>query len=329
MKDKPVVVIADKLTKEFEERWTKSFENIDATPVTISQEDDSDLLSAVKGCDAIITEKQEIDREVLTQAGQNLKLVLKLSDWLTNIDRESCDELGIRVETVPQLGSISVAEHAITLMLTCLRDVIPSHLGVKDGGYREQGLTPEETTERSFAFKWLPVEPVEVYEKTLGIVGLGEIGKEVSQRARSLGMKVLYSDPNRLPDQWEDKLGVEYSSFEGLLKNSDVITLHVPHTEQTENLIGKEELATMKSSAYLINTCRGGVVDESALVESLKNEDIGGAGLDVFEKEPLPADSPLTDLENVVLTCHIGGGSGTGWNDLMNKIEDNIENHLR
>ena len=151
----------------------------------------------------------------------------------------------------------------------------------------------------------------EIRGKTLGIIGLGEVGCELALRANALGMQVLYNDINRLSAEMEQRYQVTYQSLNEILKQSDYISLHVPHTPDNEKMIGKEQFGMMKSTAYLINTCRGGVVDEEAMINALSENIIAGAGLDVMEYEPLPADSPLCDLDNVIMMPHIGGGTGT------------------
>jgi phosphoglycerate dehydrogenase-like enzyme len=170
----------------------------------------------------------------------------------------------------------------------------------------------------------MQIPMVEVFVKTLGIVGLGEIGTELAKRAHAFDMKILYYKRRRLSEEAERELGIEYCSLDDLLRESDFVSLHVPHTKETDKLIGQRELALMKPSAFLINTSRGGVVDEDALYEALASKTITGAGLDVFREEPLPASSPLLKLDNVVLTPHIGGGSGEP--NLYKEIHDVLAN---
>jgi glyoxylate reductase len=157
---------------------------------------------------------------------------------------------------------------------------------------------------------WTPNMMVgrDVHGKTLGIYGLGRIGEEVMERARGFGMKVIYHNRRRRPDL-EPKSGPGYRSLEGLLKESDFLSIHVPLTEETRHSIGARELSLMKRTAYLVNTSRGSVVDEGALIEALKDKVIAGAALDVYETEPVRADNPLLSMENVVLTPHIGSAS--------------------
>jgi len=306
------VAVADVLTEELARRWRDDLGSLPIDLRLIQEDTASAFREALEGADILITKARPVDNDLLEIVGDQLKLIAKLSHWPTEIDRTACEEKGIQIELLPQLGCIAVAEHAMALILACARMLIPSHQGVITGAYRELGLTPAVTTERTFAFKWLSVDPFEVYGKTLGIIGLGEIGKEVAVRARSFGMKILYNKRTRLPQELEKALGVEFCNLNELLKSSDFVSLHIPHTQETDKLLGRSELQAMKPTAYLINTARGGLIDEEALVCTLRDGEIAGAGLDVFVEEPLPYDNPLLQLGNVVLTPHIGGGSGAG-----------------
>jgi phosphoglycerate dehydrogenase-like enzyme len=165
---------------------------------------------------------------------------------------------------------------------------------------------------------------MELRGKTLGLVGLGEIGREVARRAAIFEMNILYCQRHRIPARYEEILGVRMVPLEELMGESDFVSLHVPHTEETEKLLSGEMLSLMKRGAYLVNTGRGGLVDETALVEALRKGRIAGAGLDVFELEPLPADHPLCSLDNVVLAPHTGGGAGGGQKKLIGQVLENI-----
>jgi len=312
--------VADTSTPELAKRWREDLEGLPIDLVLIDDPAEGALLQAVSGAHILITRARAIDEDILAAAGPDLKMLIKLGRWTLGIDTDVCAQRGIRIETVPSLSGISVAEHAMTLTLMCARAMIHSHRGVVAGSYRDHGLTPETTAERSFAFKWLPVAPFELNEKTMGIVGFGEIGKELAVRARAFGMHVLYFDQRRPPAEFERELAVEYAEIDDLLARSDFVSLHVPHTPTTERLIDADRLRTMKPTAYLINACRGGVIDEDAMAAALKTGEIAGAGLDVFVREPLPHDHPLTELENVVLSPHIGGGSGMGRADQREKV---------
>jgi phosphoglycerate dehydrogenase-like enzyme len=169
----------------------------------------------------------------------------------------------------------------------------------------------------------------EVRGKTLGLIGFGEIGTEVARRARAFEMNVIYSKREPLPAAIEDMLGVRAAPLDDLLRSSDFVSLHVPHGPETDRLIGARELALMKPTASIINTCRGPVIDEEALIAALCDGTIASAGLDVFTLEPLQFDSPLTRLDNVILTPHIGGGTGGAREKQMRDVLDNVVRFAR
>ena len=221
-----------------------------------------------------------------------LKLVQLLSAGYDRIDIEAARRAGVPVCNNGGANSTAVAEHAILLMLAVSRRLTWQHANVSGGRWRGNNSSE--------------VKLFEVYGKTLGIVGLGTIGRKVARLARAFGMNVQYYDVNRLSEEHAEQIGVRFALLEELLKSSDIVSLHVPLLASTKHMIGTEQLKAMKPSAFLINTCRGPVVDEPALTEALGNGTIAGAGLDVFDQEPLPADHPFRTLENVVATPHLG-----------------------
>ena len=302
------------VTEEFARRWQEDLGELPIDLRLIRDNTEAAAGEAITGAQVLITKTRPVDETLLDRAGKQLKLVAKLSHWPIGVDVPACEKRGIKVKMLPQLGCIAVAEHAMALILTCARKLIPGHTGVKDGGYRSLGLIPAVTSERSFAFKWLPLQVLEVYGKTLGIIGFGEIGKELTVRALGFGMNVLYYDIHAsFANEFEQMTGARpCAGLQELLGASDFISLHVPHTPATDKLLGKDEFRAMQPTAFVINAARGGEIDEEALVWALKNGEIGGAGLDVFVKEPVPYDHPLLKLDNVVLSPHIGGGAGTG-----------------
>ncbi len=166
----------------------------------------------------------------------------------------------------------------------------------------------------------------EIYGRTLGIVGLGTIGKKVARLAKAFGLTVQYYDLVRLTEDQADSLGVRFRLLNELLRTSDIVSLHVPLTPMTRHMIGARELKLMKPSAYLINTCRGPVVDEPALYKALSNRAIAGAGLDVFDQEPPPASNPLFALDNVVLTPHFAGPT---WDNQYSRFRNAFDNVQR
>ncbi len=243
---------------------------------------------------------------------QKLKVVLKLGRNYENVDVDAVRARGLTFACAPRKGPNCVAELALTFILSLSKDLLVSHISVADGAYRHRGLIPELSAQWKMAFHWMHNTRVhEIRDKTLGIVGMGEIGCELARRTAVMGMRNLYYKRKPLSTELEGLFSAEYRDLDGLLAESDYLCLAVPHTPKTERMIGRDELKLMKKTAYLVNICRGGVVDEDALVAALTDNQLGGAGLDVFTYEPLSADSPLCMLDNVILSPHIGGGSGT------------------
>lgn len=247
----------------------------------------------VKKIEAMILSLELVDERLLTNVPR-LKIVARYGVGYDNVDVEACTRRGIYVTHTPGVLSHAVAELTIGLMLCLSRRLIHA-----DRYARTEWALPKENGGAR-----LPMG-IDLYGKTLGIIGLGRIGYEVAVRARAFGMKIIYYDVKRKVDA-EKTLGAQYVDLKTLLENSDFVSIHVPLTPQTRCLIGERELRLMRPTAYLINTSRGSVVDEEALCRALKEGWISGAGLDVFVKEPLPLDSPLVKMENVVLAPHIG-----------------------
>jgi phosphoglycerate dehydrogenase-like enzyme len=242
----------------------------------------------------------------------NLRVVVKMGQSFHNVDVGDLRAAGVRLVIAPRKGPNCVAELAMTFILALSKDLLISHRSVADGAYRLRGLRPERSEQWKMAFHWMRHTTLhEVRGKTLGIVGMGEIGCELALRAAAMGMDVVYHKRTPLSDELEARFGARAVSLDALLRESDYVTLAVPHTAETERMIGTAELASMKPTAFLVNICRGGVVDEDALIDALRSGAIAGAGLDVFTFEPLPADSPLCTLDNVLMTPHVGGGTGS------------------
>ncbi len=253
--------------------------------------------------------------EALLSGLPNLRAVLKLGRSYHNIDVDAVRGRGLEFACVPRKGPNCVAELALTLILALSKDLVISNESVTLGAYRYRGLKPEITAERKIAFHWMHNTRVhEVVGKTLGIIGMGEIGCELARRASVMGMRNLYFKRRPLSAELESLFDASYAELDALLAESDYVCVATPHTPETEGMIGAEQIALMKESAYIVNIARGGIIDEDAMIEALSENRIAGAGLDVFTYEPLPAESPLCALENVILCPHIGGGTGTNRN---------------
>ena len=266
--------------------------------------DADELLGLLSDAEALLVRRRPVTERLVT-AAPRLRLVLKIGRLTRSLDLAALDRAGVVVVAEPNPAWVAVAEHTMLLMLALCRSLPSAHAAVVAGRARP-GLTPRPTTEREYAYNWADVAGLKVvFGRTLGLVGFGEIGRDVAVRAAAFGMRVLYTAHR--PAEDADPVLAEYRPLADLLAASDVVSLHVPHTAETEGLIGRSELALLRPHAMLVNTGRGGVVDEDALVEALEQGRLAGAALDVFREEPLPPGHPLTRLPNVVLTPHIGG----------------------
>jgi phosphoglycerate dehydrogenase-like enzyme len=248
------------------------------------------------------------------RAAPRLRLVQLLTAGYDNVDLAAARRAKVPVANNGGANAISVSEHAMMLMLTVARRVIWQHGNVSAGRWRGNGPSPR---------------MYELFGKTLGIVGLGTIGKKVARLARAFGMRVEYYDIARLSEDAEDALGVRFRLLNELLSNADVVSLHVPLNESTRHMIGQRELARMKPTALLINTSRGPVVEEAALVRALSEDQLFGAGLDVFDPEPPRADNPLLKLDNVVLTAHFAGPTWDNHAARFRNAFDNVQRVAR
>lgn len=227
------------------------------------------------------------------KSAPKLKLVQLLSAGYDRCDIEAARRAGVPICNNGGANSTAVSEHAILLMLAVCRRITWQHENVAAGRWRGNNVDD--------------VKLFELKGRTLGIVGLGTIGKKTARLAKAFGMDVQYYDTARLTEDQADALGVRFSLFDELLRTSDIVSLHVPLTPDTRHMMGAAQFKRMKPSAYLVNTCRGPVVDEPAMIEALTNGTIAGAGLDVFDQEPPPPNNPLFALKNVILTAHFAG----------------------
>jgi len=291
---------------------------------------DAALAELVRGAAAIVTRRRFVGPDLLAAAGPGLRLVQVQGHLPDRVDLAAARAAGVQVAVMPSKGCIAVAEHAMALMLAFARKIVPGHTGVVRGAYRERGLTPARTSERVIAFNWLGFADVaELNGRTLGIIGLGEIGQEVARRARAFAMRVRYYTRRPLAARFERMLGVERAPLDDLLREADYLTLHVPHSAETDRFLDSGRIALLKPTACVVNTSRGGVIDEAALARALRDRRIAGAALDVFVEEPLPADHPFIGLDNVLLTPHVGGGSGGGQRLHARETMENVARALR
>jgi phosphoglycerate dehydrogenase-like enzyme len=285
--------------------------------------DAGELTELTESADVLMVKAAHISRQVLA-ASPRLRLVYKLGTLTSNIDTEAAAELGIEVRTTPIPSAIAVAEHTLSLMLAVARHLLQAHRAVLDGK-RIPDVEPQRTTELSYAYNWASVSPATLlHGKTLGLIGLGEIGTQVAIRAAAFGMGILYYKRSPLGKEPEDEYKVAYRPLEQLLREADVISLHLPSSAASEKLLNRDRLKLVKRSAILVNTSRGGIIDEAALVDALSSGALAGAGLDVFEYEPLPRDSRLLQLDNVVLTPHMAGAGLEAWRTTLRDVLTDI-----
>ena len=283
---KPVVLIAEELSPATLDALGPDFEVRNCNGA-----DRSELFAALsKGVDAVlIRSATKMDAEAIS-AAKGLKVIARAGVGLDNVEIPAATAAGVMVVNAPTSNIVSAAELAIGLLLASARSISPAHAALRGGKWARSKYTG-----------------AELFEKTLGIVGFGRIGQLVAHRMQAFGMDVVAYDPYLQPAK-AAQLNVKLVELDELLKVSDFITIHLPKTKETANLIGTEALKKVKPTVRIINAARGGVLDESALYEALKNGKVAGAGLDVFATEPC-TDSPLFTLDNVVATPHLGAST--------------------
>lgn len=269
-----------------------------------------DLLKKVQDFEVLVVRSAtKVTKDVIV-SGKKLKLVARAGVGLDNIDVKAAEGAGIKVLNAPEAPTIAVAELAMGLMLSFARKIPQADLSMKQGKWEKKQMMG-----------------TELRGKTLGVLGTGKIGQAVAERAKAFEMGILLYDVMK-NEEFARKVGGKYVDLETILKNSDYITIHVPMLPQTKGMIGAKELLMMKPTAVLVNTSRGAVVDEAALVKALGEKKIAGACLDVYEQEP-PVGSQLLKLQNVVLTPHVGASSVEAQRDAAVIIADKIRKVLK
>jgi phosphoglycerate dehydrogenase-like enzyme len=247
---------------------------------------EDNLISLLDGCVACIAGAEPYTAQIIA-AHPQLRVIARSGVGFDAIDLDACDRAGVVVTTTPGVNHHAVAEHTIALLMGVARGFPGLDRRVRAGN-------------------WVRIPSPRVMGTTLGLVGLGRIGRAVATRAKGLGMKVLAHDPFP-PLEFAEQWDVELTGFDDLLPRSDYVSLHLPMSAESRHLFGAKAFAKMKQGAVFVNTARGSLVDERALWEALKSGHLRGAGLDVFETEPLPLDSPLLALDNVILSPHVAG----------------------
>ena len=287
------IVVTGKIPEVALEKLKKSHEVIswgEETPISRDE-----MLKRVSGANIIVsllTEK--IDEEVLTSAGNDLKAVCNVAVGYNNIDVAACKSKNVLVTNTPGVLTDATADIAMALILMTTRRLSEGERVIRN--------------QDPWAWGMFYMLGSSIQNQTLGIVGMGQIGIATALRAKSFGMKIIYTRRNRLDEKIEKELSAHYVSLDDLLQQSDIVSLHCPYSTETHHLISDAQLSKMKKTSYLINTARGPIVNEEALANALINKTIAGAGLDVYENEPKVNDK-LLKLDNVVLLPHLGSAT--------------------
>lgn len=293
MAKKPVVLCLDLLPPAMRELMVgQKLEGLEL--VFAETDDETERVAKAQDADYILCSWSPVSGQVI-KAAPRLKLIQKYGIGVDKIDLKAATQRGVPVCISAGVNAVAVAETAITLMLAVYKRLCVAHNSLRAGQW----------------LKWeLRTGCYELWQKTVGLIGGGAIGRAVAKRLHhGFECRVLYYDVSRLGQEIEVVHGMIYTPTEELLRQSDIVSLHVPLLPETRGLINAKTLALMKPHAVLINTARGGVVDEAALIEALRTSSIAGAGLDVFAKEPPDRDNPLLQMDNVVVTPHNGGGT--------------------
>lgn len=291
-------------------------------------DDQQELLANLAGASVAVVEELPIGAEEIAAAGGSLQFIQKYGFTTRNIDGGACARAGTKILTIRRRANISTAEQALMLMLALARQVTQNGNRIsveqlKNVGYEPTTYQRQHTPNGNWAR--IP-RMVTLYRKQLGIIGLGEIGRELVLRALALGMRIVYTQRTRLPEEIEKQYEASYVSLEELLASSDFVSVHLPRSPATAGFIGREQLSTIKPGAFLINVSQPNQVERHALEEALASGRLGGFGLDTFYEEPGDANDPLVKFPNVIITPHLGGSPR--WNSL-DDIEEVIVNLSR
>ncbi len=303
------LIITRKLPEAVEQRMQEFFTttiNTDDTPLSKEQ-----LIAAVQTAEILVpTVTDVIDAEVINAAGPKLRLIANFGVGVDHIDLEAAQEKNILVTNTPNVLTEDTADMAMTLILAVPRRVHEGEVLARSGSW--PGWAPTQ------------MRGMRVTGKRLGIIGMGRIGQAVARRARGFGLSIHYHNRTQLHSSIEEELAATYyPTPEALLPNSDILTLHCPYTPATHHLLNKERLALLPSPSFVINTSRGAVIDQSALITALQDGTVTGAGLDVYEKEPF-IDPELIALENALLMPHMSSATHEARTEMAEKVFVNI-----
>ena len=304
MSERVVVVNASKMNYD----QALDFSVLSSDVQVYDDSTNAELIERIQGARVVVTKELPVGADLLSQFPDTVKLIVEAGTGYNNIDLNAAKERGITVCNIPAYSTERVA-HTVIMMILNFASTMQKQIAMLAKG------------DRSNFTKHLQVSHTEVNGKTLGVIGAGHIGMEVIKVAKALGMNILVH--TRTPKADGD--GIRYVSLDELLENSDYITLHCPLNDKTKHMINKETIGKMKSSAVIINTGRGPLINEAELCEALAAKRIAGAGLDVQEVEPPAEDSPLYTLDNVIITPHMGWKGLETRQRLVGIIRDNVQ----
>lgn len=309
-KDKPLVVVTRRLPDVIETRMMELFNcrlNMDDHAFTREE-----LIAAVKEADVLVpTVTDRLDKGILAQAGENLRLIANFGNGVDHIDLNTAQQRGITVTNTPGVLTEDTADMTMALILSVPRRLAEGERLIRSG--RWSGWSPTHMLGHR------------IWGKRLGIIGMGRIGQAVARRAKGFGMAIHYHNRQRVHPEIEQELEATYwESLDQMLARMDVITIHCPHTPATYHLLSARRLKLLREHAYVVNTARGEVIDEAALVRMLQKGELAGAALDVFEHEP-SVNPKLLDMDNVVLLPHMGSATIESRIDMGEKVLVNIK----
>lgn len=308
MKQLPKILVADKIPEDgIKILQADGAFAVDYKP-EITEDELAEIIAEYEGL--VVRSKPKVTEKALEKA-KKLKVIGRAGVGVDNVDVKAATKYGIIVMNTPGGNTISTAELSVAMLLAVARHIPQAHGTMKQGKWEKKLFTG-----------------TEIFGKTLGVIGCGRIGAEVIKRMQSFGMKVLAFDPHVSPDMI-GKLGVESTSVEEIVKKADFITVHTPLNDETRGIIGENEFKYMKKNCFIINCARGGIIDEAALVNALKEKKIAGAAIDVYSKEPLAEDSPFRGLDNCILTPHLGASTKEAQMNVALQVAEQIVDVLK
>ena len=300
------VVLAGNYPAHTYERLKAMLENLDCTLTKVETEEEYQKMT---DADIMVLRIFKARQDVI-ERNKGLKMIIRWGAGFDSVDIEAAGKNGVVVANTPGANAPAVSELAVMLMLAVGRHLIDHMDSLRKGVWSKNTYINQSYT---------------LNRKLVGIIGAGNIGRQTAKKAQAFGAEVQYYDPFRLSPEREQELGLRYVPLETLLKTSDVISLHVPLTDSNRHMIGAEEISQMKDGAILVNTARGGLVDDQALAEAVRSGKLAGAGLDVVENEPLKEDDSLLTTPGIVVTPHVGGGTADIGDEILPMLAKEIE----